>query len=434
MHKENILLIGNIINPLSYKKCSFIPEGYILFSKKTGKISDTGYYFQLKDQDLEKFEIINVCPDYIIPAFTDMHTHIPQYPIRGTGEKSLLYWLDSYVRDAEIRFCCEDHARRVTSDFFDALIKAGTATICAYSNGSIESTDTVFEIALKKGIRLICGNVLGDLGGFYCREFEPGRILRETVLLIEKWHSYNNRLFYALTPRFALFCSVPFMKELSALYDRHESLYLQTHLSENKDEISQVMKLHRHYKDYTDIYDSCGLLKKNTLLAHGIYLNDRERCTIKKRSSSIIHCPASNRFLKSGIMPLKNYLEEGISVGLGTDIGGGYNISMLDELREAIEQSKTLSLIEDRDLSVSCTQGIYTACTGSASALNIPDASGTIEKGSYADLAVIKNRNGMKNDIELILSDIIYNSHEISMLFCMGKLLHQSLSRTGDCL
>ncbi len=421
MQKESILLKGNIINPLSLKKCRYIPEGYVLFSRKSGIITDYGRYVSIKDQNLDNFEIIDAGKDYILPAFTDMHTHIPQFPIRGIGKSSLLYWLDNYVREAEIRFCDKSYASGIISEFFDSLISSGTVTFCAYSNGSIQSTEIIFEAAEKKGIRLICGNVLGDLGGFYCRNHDPKAMIMESAGLIKKWHGRENRLFYALTPRFALFCSFEFMKKIAMIYDN--SLYLQTHLSENRNEINEVLRLHSSFRTYTDIYNSAGLMKKHTILAHCIYLNDHEIDAIRDSCSIIAHCPTSNRFLRSGIMPLRKYIEKGLHIGLGTDIAGGYNISVIDELREAIEQSKTLSVINDEDLAINCREGIYLACGGSAEALKLSRLTGYIDKGKYADLVIIKNKAEQQSDIDRALSEIIYKSHDVVGLYCAGKCL-----------
>lgn len=423
MQKEDILIKGRIINPVSARKIEYISDGYITFSSLTGEIKGYGNFTKEIENCIRSFEIIDRSDDYIVPAFFDLHTHIPQWNIRGIGEKSLLYWLNDYVRKEEIDFCNKDKAESVASDFFDALVRSGTATICAYSNGSAESTDIVFKTAEKKGLRLFCGNVLGDLGGFYCRNISSSEMTDRTRKLIDKWHGVKDRLFFCLTPRFALYCSAGFMREISNISKDYGRLFIQTHLSENKNEIAEVLSLHKAYGSYTEIYEDCGLLTDKTLLAHCIYLNDDELALIRERNASIIHCPASNRFLKSGIMPLRRYLDMGMRIGLGTDIGGGYNISVIDELREAIEQSKTLSVIEDRDYAVNCIEGFYIATLGSAEILGIQAKTGSIARGKYADITIIKSNVPIDSTLERILSGIIYNNHKIINVYCMGRKL-----------
>jgi len=94
-------------------------------------------------------------------------------------------------------------------------------------------------------------------------------------------------------------------------------------------------------ENYTDVYFKAGLLTEKTIAAHCIYLNEGEIEILKKTGTKVSHCPSSNRFLQSGIMPYRKLEKSGIPIGLGTDVGAGYSLSMFSEMREAIESSKT---------------------------------------------------------------------------------------------
>lgn len=424
MKKDYAIIKGNLINPISYKSYEYLENAYIIFSNSSGKIIEYGKDNGDLSKDNDNYENIDYEDNFLLPSFLDLHTHIPQFPIRGIGDSSLLYWLNNFVKDAEIRFCDRKYAINIINKFFDSLISSGTITFCAYSNGSIESTDLIFEIAKKKGIRLICGNTLGDLGGFYCKDFNTDEILTRTEELIKKWHGYNDQLYFSMVPRFALFCSEYLMKRIAGIYRDYNGLYIQTHLAENRNEISEVLNLHKEYSSYTDIYKGTGLLTPDTLLAHCIYLNENEVSSISENRSSVVHCPTSNRFLKSGIMPLKKYIKKGLKIGLGTDIGGGYNTSIIKEMREAIEQSKTLSILKDADCTISPENGLYMATLGAAEAISLQDRTGSISPGKYADLVVIKNNAEFLSSVRSILPDIIYNDSNILKVYSMGREIY----------
>lgn len=422
---ELTLVKSNIINPLFQNKTELVPDAYLLFSEKTGKILDFGIYKERTISD--NMKVIDRTDCFLMPSMIDLHSHVPQWTIKGIGKDDLLYWLNNSVKDAEIKFCNTHNAKKISSDFLNAVISSGTATLCAYSNGSIESTDILFETAKEKGLRLVCGNIIGDLGGFYCRQFDKKQIIQGIKFLIEKWHAYADRLFYALTPRFALYCSTDFMKVISNIFHEYNDLYLQTHLSESKKEIKEVLALHKNFKSYTEIYEKCCLLSTRTLLAHCIYLNQSELDLLMLNNCSIIHCPASNRYLGSGIMPLKKYLSLGLKTALGTDIGGGYYTSIINEAREAIEQSKTLSMLNDRYLkdSISVSEAFYIATLGGAKALNIDSNTGNFKKNKYADFITVRIFDNLNNKSpDQTVSNIIYNQHTICDVYCMGKKIY----------
>jgi guanine deaminase len=117
-----------------------------------------------------------------------------------------------------------------------------------------------------------------------------------------------------LTPRFAISCSDTLLESLGMLAKDDESLRVQTHISENRNEIAFTKDLFPKAKNYTDVYDKFGLLRSNTILAHGIYLEQDEIQTIAGRGAGISHCPTSNFNLSSGVAPIGMYLDAGIKV------------------------------------------------------------------------------------------------------------------------
>src|SRR4029077_4178704 len=186
------------------------------------------------------------------------------------------------------------------------------------------------------GIRAILGKVMMDRIT-YDEQIDPATILdrslRESAELCERWHGADDgRLGYAVTPRFAVSCSAEMLRESAALAAR-TGAWWQTHVAEDPVEIAEVARLFPEAIDYVDVYDRAGGLGAKTILAHAVHLSDRELARLVESGSHVAHCPASNLFLASGVMPLARYLAAGLSVGLGSDVAGGPDLSIFTAMR-----------------------------------------------------------------------------------------------------
>src|SRR5437667_3953933 len=212
----------------------------------------------------------------------------------------------------------------------------------AYAAIYEDSCDAGFEAAKQSGIRAILGKMMMDLGSY--GQLQPKKVLSISLLeserLCRKWHrSEEGRLEYAFSPRFAVTCSEKMMRSAAELAARFEA-YLQTHLSENREEIEKVHHLYRWASDYTHVYEKCGLLTSRTMLGHCIHLNPREIAAIAGAQSSIAHCPTSNLFLGSGLIRLEQLMNAGIPIGLGSDVAAGPELNMWQVMRAAIDIQK----------------------------------------------------------------------------------------------
>ena len=148
-----------------------------------------------------------------------------------------------------------------------------------------------------------------------------------------------------ITPRFAPSCTESLLCSLGKLAAQ-TGLPIQTHIAENPDEIKLVAKLFPDCSSYADVYDHYGLLTSRSVLAHGVHLMPEERKLIKKRGASISHCPISNSAISSGLCPVRELLDDGITVGLGSDVSGGWSPSVLAAAREAGMVSRVLAAVE----------------------------------------------------------------------------------------
>jgi guanine deaminase len=188
-----------------------------------------------------------------------------------------------------------------------------------------------------------------------------------------------------LTPRPAVSCTAEILTALGDLA-RERGLRIQTHLSENKAEVELVKEIWPSSKSYTHVYDEFGLLTDQTILAHSIHLSAEERALIRKRDSKVSHCPVSNSTLASGMCPVRKLLDDGITVGLGTDVSGGYSSSMLEATRHACLISRLLSDQTDKASDrLSIDEALWLATRGGAKVVGWEDRIGAFEVGIQWD-------------------------------------------------
>jgi len=318
----------------------------------------------------------------IMPGFIDTHVHYPQTEMIASYGEQLLEWLENYTFPAERQFSDQVHGEKVAEFFLSQLLDAGTTTALVFGTVHKESVDAFFTIAQQKKLRMICGKVLMDQN---CPDYlsdtaETG--YSESKALIEKWHN-TDRLQYAITPRFAPTCSTAQLNKAGQLLAEYPSVYLHTHLSENKDEIAWVKELFPNSSGYLDVYDQSKLLGRRSVFAHGVHLHDDECQRLGESQSAIAFCPSSNLFLGSGLFNLKQAQQFDVHVGMGSDIGAGTTFSMLSTLNEGY---KTQQLRGDK---LSPFQSLYLATLGGAIALDLEGTIGNFVKGAEADFIVL---------------------------------------------
>lgn len=416
---------ATIFNPIALDNGEYFPDGCIAV-ERDGLISFCGRTEQAH-QMFPDSAIVDMRPNIIIPGLVDTHVHLPQYYAAGLGNGTLLQWLDNVVYPLEQEFLNEDFASRCSASFFAEALSKGTTAMAVYSSSLYSATNIAFQQAEKSGIKVWMGKTMMDLNAPVPLLQPAETNIRLSLSLAKEWHGKNNgQLQYILTPRFAGSCSSELLS-LTAEVAASEGLAIQTHLSENKDELAFVQSLFPSAVDYTDIYDSHGLLTNTTILAHSIYLAPREIQQIKHHNCGIAHCPTSNRFLQSGIMPLDQYLKQNIKVGLGSDVAGGYSLSILNEAKEAIEQSKTLRMFsEEHSEEINVGEVFYLATLGGAKVLNAHNRIGNFAKGKEADFVVVDATSIISDYVTLeqpekILSKVFYTSPQVIATYIHGK-------------
>jgi guanine deaminase len=279
-----------------------------------------------------------------------------------------------------------------------AFAAAGTTTVMVYGAVYEASLDVAFRTAEAHGIRAIIGKVMMDRVT-YDPTIDPttilDRSLAESARLIERWHGADDgRLRYAVTPRFAVSCTAELLRESAALAAA-TGTYWQTHVSEDRGEIAEVARLFPEALDYVDVYDRAGGLGPRTILAHAVHLTDRELDRLVETGTRVAHCPVSNLFLASGVMPLGRYLEAGLTVGLGSDVAGGPDLSIFSVMRDGFYAQNARSLAADADAdeapmpATGPLDWIRLGSLAGAQALGLGDVTGSLEAGKEADIIAI---------------------------------------------
>ena len=376
---------------------NFIEDGALFV--KNGIISKLGSFTYVKAEAPIDVVIYDHRPHLIVPGFIDTHLHFPQTQIIGSYASNLLEWLNTYTFIEEQKYKDPLHCQNMAKQFFSALINHGTTTAAAFCTTHPESVEAFFTESHKRNMLMIGGKVMMDRNASAELLDTPQSSYDNTKMLINKWHGVG-RQYYAISPRFAI-TSTPEQLEMSkSLIYEHPDCYLQTHLSESKEEIALAKELYPDYKDYTSIYQRYNLLGPNSLLGHCIHLSDREVTILGETKSVAVFCPTSNLFLGSGLFNLQNFLKQkpSVRVAAGTDIGGGTNYSMLKTMDEAY---KILQLQGQR---FSPIESFYQITLGNAQALSLENKIGTFGIESDADITVLdaKATSAMKIRMETV--------------------------------
>jgi guanine deaminase len=342
-------------------------------------------------------EAIDLRPLVVMPGLVDLHAHLPQLPNAGLGAGlDLLTWLDRYIFPLEREFDDASAAERLAPAAFRAFAGAGTTTALLYGAVFAPSLDAAFRAAEAHGIRAIIGKVMMDRVT-YDASIDPATILATSLAqsaeLCETWHGRDDgRLGYAFTPRFAVSCSAEMLRE-SAAMARSTGAWWQTHVAEDRGEIAEVARLFPEARDYVDVYDRAGGLGPRTVLAHAVHLSDRELARLVETDTRVAHCPASNLFLASGVMPLARYLEAGLAVGLGSDVAAGPELSIFSAMRVGAYTQNALRVVGgDGRPTLGPLDWLRMGTLDGARVLGLDDRIGSIEPGKEADLIAVDPR------------------------------------------
>jgi guanine deaminase len=448
-----VLIRASLLSTPALHELHFEADGGLVVDEK-GIIVDAGG-FEAVSARHPGLAVEDLRPFWILPGLVDLHAHLPQYEAVAADGLELLPWLERHIFPAEERFSGVAHASAVARRYLKDALSLGTTTAVLYATIHAGATDAIFQEAESCGIRAVIGKTMMDRHAPEALLEDTETSLRQSEELCRTWHGRDaGRLRYAFTPRFAPSCSRELMIGAGRLAQKYDA-FIQTHLAENLQELEWVRKLFPEADSYTDVYCRFGLLGPRTLLGHGIHLAPSERRLLREFGCSLVHCPSSNAFLQSGTMPLRSWLEEGLLVGLGTDVGAGPSLSMFREMGEVCTTSKlkratqhVLSarlrqvggLTEEQKLQVAealdldpvsalgAAGAFFLATRGGAAVLGMGDRLGGLEAGFEADFLVVDVRladpfGRVSADPAHVLSQLIYRTdpHLVQAAYVRGR-------------
>jgi len=339
---------------------------------------------------------------YLLPGFIDLHVHAPQWPHLGLAlDLPLEAWLQAYTFPLEARYGDVEYARGVYESLVDGLLANGTTTAMYFGTIHLAATRALADICLKRSQRALIGRVAMD-DPDQCPAFyrDPSAAIAETetrsfIGYVRSMPGNENGLILpVITPRFIPSCTDELLSGLGRLA-RETGCHVQTHCSES--DWAHEFVLARCGVTDTTAFGRFGLLSRRTVLAHGNFIDGPDVATILEARAGIAHCPLSNVYFSDAVFPLRRMLEQGVHVGLGTDISGGASPSILENVRQAVIASRSLESGVDPRLRrasrrspgsrIDAATAFWLATAGGGIALDLPI--GLFREGYQFDAVVL---------------------------------------------
>ncbi|KAM0438811.1 hypothetical protein ACHAPT_001571 [Fusarium lateritium] len=404
------VFVGTFISSKSPQELNYLHNAVICVDgegriarvdKEPGSVSKLEKTLKLLGWAPSEVEIHVAQPgQFFFPGFIDSHVHAPQYPNVGIfGKTTLMEWLEKYTFPMESSLKDLDKARRVYTACVRRTLSHGTTTAAYFATIDVAATNLLADICLDIGQRALVGRVCmdnPDTCPVNYRDESPQQSVersRQTVQHVRDIDPEFKLVCPILTPRFAPTCSGEAMKGLAEL-QREMDLPVQTHVSENEGEIALVAKQFPGSGSYAEVYDDHGLLTTRTILAHAVHLSEEEAALVARRGSKVSHCPCSNSSLTSGAARVRWMWDRGITVGLGTDMSGGYSPSVLEAARQAALVSRHVAMgvaagPERERSKLTAEEVLYLGTRGGASVVGLGDRVGGFEEGMEWDAQLI---------------------------------------------
>jgi 5-methylthioadenosine/S-adenosylhomocysteine deaminase len=329
--------------------------------------------------------VINAGGAYLLPGFIQTHIHLCQTLFRGSADDMpLLEWLRRRVWPMEAAHSPSTLAAAARLAAAELLL-GGTTTVLTME--TVHDTDVVFDTLAETGLRATIGKCMMDSDDQVPRRLQERtqQSIDESLALRARWDgAANGRLRAAFAPRFAVSCSRQLLESVAALSAQHNVL-VHTHASESRDEIEVVRRISGGMSNLEYLANT-NLATPLLCTAHCVWVTESEQALLAERDVKVMHCPGSNLKLGSGVAPVVEMRQRGISVSLGADGAACNNrLDMFDEMRLAA----TLQAVRHAPGALSARDALWMATREGARALGLEDEIGSIEVGKRADLILI---------------------------------------------
>ncbi len=410
---RDFIIKGHIIWSDGLKEINAIPHGYLVC--ENGLCAGV---FRKLPAAYRHWPLHDYGGRLVIPGVYDLHLHAPQLAYCGMGmDLELIDWLDAYAFPEEAKYADLDYARQAYTVFVEALRQSYTVRFCCFATLHAPATLLLAGLLEDSGLYGYVGKVSMDRNApkDLC-ELSADTAAEDCERWILDMRAQYSHIQPILTPRFVPSCTNQLMGRLQELSGKY-SVPVQSHLSENHDEIAWVQRLCPEAPNYASVYDHFGMLSENAVMAHAVYPEPEEIELLRDRQTIIAHCPASNTNLRSGIAPVRKLLTAGVRVGLGSDVAGGESLDMLRAAAEAIQASKLYWRLVDQSASaLTFPEVFYMATKGGGSFFG---KAGSFEKGYMMD-ALVLDDHALRTTCDLTLPQrlerALYRSGEIVLV------------------
>jgi guanine deaminase len=405
--------------------CAWHEDGLLVVAD--GKVQAAGDYASLVDTLAPGVTVTDYRGKLIMPGFIDTHLHYPQTDMIASPAPGLLPWLETYTFPTERAFGDPAHGREVAEFFLDQLLRSGTTTAMVYCTVHRASVDAFFEASSARHLRMAAGKILMDRNcpDFLSDSAEGG--VRDSEELIRKWHN-KGRNMYAITPRFAPTSTEAQLGAAGELARAYPDTYIQTHVSENRDECAWVQSLFPAARSYLDVYDQYGLMRERAMYGHCIWLDERDFARMAESGAAAAVCPTSNLFLGSGLFDFDRADAARVALSLATDVGGGTSFSMLQTMNEAYKVARL------KGSYLPAARMFYLATLGAARSMQLEGTIGNFVAGAEADFIVLDpkstplmaRRTERCNNLEELLFALalLGDDRAVAATYACGKLVH----------
>jgi len=420
--KENFVIKGHIIWCENLRKIHAISHGYLVCEDGLC----TGAFARLPER-YRGLQVHDYSGRLIIPGVSDLHLHAPQLAYCGMGmDLELIDWLNAYAFPEEAKYADLVYARRAYTIFTDTLRTSFTTRFCCFATLHVPATLLLAELLEASGLRGYVGKVSMDRNApDILRELSADTAAQDCERWIQTMQAQFRHIKPMITPRFVPSCSDQLMERLQTLMQTY-GVNVQSHLSENHDEIAWVRELCPQMDNYASVYDHFGMLGDNAVMAHVVYPEAEEMELLVKRQTMIAHCPTSNTNLRSGIAPVRRLLSAGARVGLGSDVAAGESVDILHTAAEAIQASKLYWRLTDQESpALTFPEVFYMATKGGGAFFG---KVGSFAAGYELD-ALVLDDHALRTTCDLTLQQrlerALYRSGEIKLVqkYVAGKPL-----------
>ena len=410
----NFILKGNICYSRSPQELAAFKNSYLVCEGGMSK-----GVFHAVPECYDSFPIVDYGKNIIIPGLCDLHVHAPQYTFRGLGmDLELLDWLNGYAFIEESKYADLGYADLAYTAFVDDLLRGATTRACIFATVHVPATLLLMEKLEESGLVTFVGKVNMDTNSpdYLCEK----NSYADTREWIEKLKFKNTRPI--ITPRFIPACTGKLLNSLKNLQKEYK-LPVQSHLSENQDEVAWVKEMYPEAGSYGEVYDKFGLFGGEdtpTVMAHCVWSDGKEEELLKNNGVYVAHCPQSNINLCSGIAPVRRFLRKGVNIGLGSDVAGGCHTSVFRAMSDAVQVSKLYyRLIDQNDAPLTEKEAFYLGTLGGGSFFG---KAGSFEDGYEFDAVVIDDEDTSLS-IPDRLTKIIYMDNPVRAKYVRGKQL-----------